>query len=568
MTHRDETIRSAPARSCIDVAGGHDGGTPQPRFGDRYRNARFIGAGGMGQVFRVYDAVLERDVALKSLSETATPKAHARFSREATTTAGLGHPGIVTVYDKGSFDGAPYYTMELLTGGRWDPADGTALRTQLERLAHVCAAVGFANERAVVHRDLKPANVLMSEHGDLVVVDWGLARVGAQPEGPETTVPSDASVTRQGDLLGTPLYMSPEQARGEPTDARADVWALGMMLLELLSKEHPFAGLRSAEIVERLAANDVPSARSYLPTTAPELLAVVERATSTHRSERYASSTALSEDLRRYLDGRRVRAFTYSKRDALRRVYKAFGPLINVSVAATLGTVAIAGWAWSRTAAERDRALLAEQTALTLEQRARSAERAAVAEKATADAVSKRLLAEQARAALDSGDVARAESRAEASLALGASPDARGVVMQTSAMPRAELLHSYPRPCPTATLSSAGQSILCKDEESVSVFDAADGREVLNIVDLPADGVVLLDDSTAVLTWGNGPRAAAYELGDVYSLESVVPSVSASTLRQPSEPVEGYHEMLERIVATATCRAGLPKLAVEVGRRV
>ncbi|MEM6294801.1 MAG: WD40 repeat domain-containing protein, partial [Myxococcota bacterium] len=238
------------------------------------------------------------------------------------------------------------------------------------------------------------------------------------------------------------------------------------------------------------------------------------------------------------------------------------------SVAATLGTVAIAGWAWSRTASERDRALLAEQTALALEQRARSAERDAVAEKATADAVSKRLLAEQARAALDSGDVARAESRAVASLALGASPDARGVVMQTTAMPRAELLHSYPLPCSTPTLSSAGQSILCKDEDSVSVFDATDGREVLDIVDLPTDGVVLLDDSTAMLTWGNGPRAAEYELGNVYSLESAVPSVSASTLRQPSEPVEGYHEMLERIVATATCRAGLPKLAVEVGRRV
>jgi eukaryotic-like serine/threonine-protein kinase len=213
----------------------------------RYAVGAQIGQGGMARVYTALDRHLDRDVALKE----ARPGTEARLAREARVMARLDHPNIVPVHDAGrGEDGRAFYTMRLVRG-RSLAATLAATPSLAGRLRYVrtvlavAEAVAFAHSRGVVHRDLKPANILVGAFGETQVMDWGIARVlGAPTEGATDVSPpvGDAALTAAGGVIGTPRYMSPEQARGEPVDGRADVWGLGAVLYEVLAGAPPRTG--------------------------------------------------------------------------------------------------------------------------------------------------------------------------------------------------------------------------------------------------------------------------------------------------------------------------------------
>jgi serine/threonine protein kinase len=242
--------------------------------GTRYRLLGEIGRGGMSTVFLAEDANLGRRVAIKVL-DVPDPSGDlaARLTREARVLARLEHPGIAPVHDVGRLpDGRVFYAMRFVEGTRLDAfaASGASRSDRLRLFARIVDAVAFAHDRGVLHRDLKPENVMVGPFGEVLVMDWGLARALGDPPDPE------------GAVLGTPGYMAPEQARGEPVDARADVFALGAILERLLAPP-----------------GDVPRA----------LRAIVARAKAAVPGDRYASALELGADVARFMDGRRVEAY-------------------------------------------------------------------------------------------------------------------------------------------------------------------------------------------------------------------------------------------------------------------
>ncbi|MBL8911771.1 MAG: protein kinase [Archangium sp.] len=274
--------------------------------------------GGLGRVWRVYDRELGRELALKE-SLTDDSAARKRFLHEALTTAKLEHPAIVPVHDAGVSDegGALFYTMKLVSGSTLaeviaSTPELSARLALLPRVLAVAEAVGYAHSKGVLHRDLKPENVLVGKFGETVVIDWGLAKAVASPEsGPVI----DASLTRAGAVMGTPGYMPPEQAAGENVDARADVYALGACLASVVSGRKPssMATPRSGEPgVQHFALEETRG----VPR---DLLAIIKKAMSASRAERYADAKSLAEDLNRYLARQPVGAHEYSLAERIAR---------------------------------------------------------------------------------------------------------------------------------------------------------------------------------------------------------------------------------------------------------
>ncbi len=224
---------------------------PMPPPTERYQEERLLGEGGMGCVHEVRDRWLGRSVALKELSaQTVTTDLVRRFLVEALVTANLEHPGIVPVYERGTRDGRPFYTMRRLPGRTLADALASA-SSDAERLAlipvlvKVAEAIGYAHARGVVHRDLKPSNVVLGDFGEVTVIDWGIAKVPDEALLGIAAIAessSDETKTQSGALLGTPAYMAPEQAAGrnDDVDARTDVFALGTILYEILSGRGPY----------------------------------------------------------------------------------------------------------------------------------------------------------------------------------------------------------------------------------------------------------------------------------------------------------------------------------------
>jgi hypothetical protein len=271
------------------------------------------------EVWRARDANLGREVALKTVRDEALgdPRLVARFLREARLLARLPHPSIVGVHDLGVDErGAPWFTMPLVEGRTLEACaqDLSAGREPLPRavaiLADVAEAVAFAHERGVVHRDLKPGNILVGDRGQVVVLDWGLA--GDQGDlsirfDNGASAPED---TQQGALLGTPAYMSPEQARGETPaiGPRSDVYALGAILHRLLAGAPPHFGPDARAVADAVRAGPPPSLRSLAPHAPEELVSIAERAMRRKAEERYAGALEFARDLRAWLEGRVVSA--------------------------------------------------------------------------------------------------------------------------------------------------------------------------------------------------------------------------------------------------------------------
>ena len=298
------------------------------------------GKGGMGTVHIAKDTELLRRVALKQLNDDADANlaARARFLREVQITAQLDHPNIVPVYAlEVAPGGTPAYTMKFVEGTTFHallneareffesgkrPDEARSLAARLEHFLKVCDAMAYAHDKGVIHRDLKPANLMLGRHNEVYVMDWGLCRVLRQPDedSPDKSMvmsspdsSGSASETQIGDVVGTPKYMSPEQAQGKNAelDARSDQCALGLILFEMTTLNPPFEGRTAYEVLANAAtAKRRPIAHEYLGKRAipRDLAAIIERATAFSPHERYANVADLAADLRRYLRGDAVLA--------------------------------------------------------------------------------------------------------------------------------------------------------------------------------------------------------------------------------------------------------------------
>jgi beta-lactam-binding protein with PASTA domain/tRNA A-37 threonylcarbamoyl transferase component Bud32 len=272
-------------------------------LGDRYQVEARIGAGGMAEVYRGFDQVLNRTVAIKVLlPQMARDTSFVeRFRREAQAAARLNQPNIVGVYDTGADDGTQYIVMEFIEGRTLAEFMATGRRptpTQAAEIAQkIAAAIAAAHAQGVIHRDIKPGNVMITRDGVIKVMDFGIARV----LGPETAPQTSA-------VLGTASYLSPEQAQGGPVDARTDIYSLGAVLYELLTARPPFTG-DSPVAVAYKQVNEAPAPPSSLNADVPARLdAVVMKALSKNPSNRYQTAEEFSADLDRVIAGQEVEA--------------------------------------------------------------------------------------------------------------------------------------------------------------------------------------------------------------------------------------------------------------------
>jgi eukaryotic-like serine/threonine-protein kinase len=276
----------------------------QSVLGDRYRVEAKIGAGGMAEVYRGFDQVLNRTVAIKVLNpQFARDDAFVeRFRREAQAAARLNHPNIVGVYDHGTDNGTQYIVMEFIEGRTLADALSAGRRPtpvqSAEVTQHICAALAAAHAQGVIHRDIKPENVMVTRDGTVKVMDFGIARMLTGPE----TAPQTSAV------LGTASYLSPEQAQGQPVDARSDIYSLGTVLYEMLTGRPPFTGDSPVAIAYK-HVNETPVPPSHRdPDIPPQLDAVVMRALAKNPANRYQSADEFADDLERVRRGEDVQA--------------------------------------------------------------------------------------------------------------------------------------------------------------------------------------------------------------------------------------------------------------------
>ena len=290
--------------------------------GTPYQMVRLLARGGMGTVYLVHDSRLGREVALKVL-HSPDPGAvlTQRLAREARVLARLDHASIAPVYDVGTLaDGRVYYTMRRVQGRQLDDwaRDTPTVPAKLRVLQKVCEAVAFAHARGVVHRDLKPENVMVGAFGEALVMDWGAAKLlaagpvspaeGRDGAGPKEEASGSAlanGATLAGTIIGTPSYMSPEQARGDAqlVDERTDVYALGAILHFLLAGKPPFEGASVVEILHRVQ-HDPPVPIRHLDRRMPRPLeSICLKALAKAPADRYATAAEMAADLDRFLDG-------------------------------------------------------------------------------------------------------------------------------------------------------------------------------------------------------------------------------------------------------------------------
>jgi eukaryotic-like serine/threonine-protein kinase len=330
-TDVDATLGRVSASSPTEMDDAEATGTYGAPTGDgrRFRILRPHARGGLGEVFVALDDELHREVALKQILDhhADDPASRIRFVLEAEITGGLEHPGIVPVYGLGSHDdGRPYYAMRFIRGDslkeaiaafhadeslRFDPGKRTlALRRLLRRFVDVCNAIEYAHSRGVLHRDIKPANVIVGKHGETLVVDWGLAKAMGHAEvasatDERTLMPSSSNASTEslpGAALGTPAYMSPEQASGnlERLGRRSDVYSLGATLYCLLTGKAPFERDDLGAILRAVQDGSFAKPREVEPEIDRALEAVCLKAMATDPADRYDGARALGDDVERW----------------------------------------------------------------------------------------------------------------------------------------------------------------------------------------------------------------------------------------------------------------------------
>jgi len=276
--------------------------------GDRYKLGTEHGRGGLGRVLNAYDRTLGRPSVVKELL-SESPRHQRRFEREALITASLQHPSIVPVHDAGRReDGKMYYAMKKVEGRPLSQviAATTSLSERLALVPSVVAvaeAIAYAHSKNIIHRDLKPSNVMIGDYGETVVIDWGLAKSLSDEEDDQSSwdsLDAGSGLTVAGQVVGTPAYMSPEQASGKPVDARADVYSLGALLYHLLVGRVPHQGETPDEVLANVLARAPAPIRQEVPSLPEDLVNIVEKAMSTAMENRYADAGEMAADLERY----------------------------------------------------------------------------------------------------------------------------------------------------------------------------------------------------------------------------------------------------------------------------
>jgi eukaryotic-like serine/threonine-protein kinase len=267
---------------------------PGQRLGS-YEIVALLGVGGMGQVYRARDPRLERDIALKIL-QTDDADHRKRFAREARAIAALNHPNIITIHSVEEFEGQPFLTMELVEGtplNRLIPPGGLELPQLLSIAVPIAEALAAAHARGIVHRDLKPPNVMVSADGRVKMLDFGLAKnIVAKSL-------ASAEETREGQIIGTLAYMSPEQLMADTVDARSDIFSLGVLIYEMATGKRPFDGPNPAVILVSLLNSPVPA----IGGASADLDRIISRATARKPGGRYQRVTDLLSDLRALMTG-------------------------------------------------------------------------------------------------------------------------------------------------------------------------------------------------------------------------------------------------------------------------
>jgi serine/threonine protein kinase len=334
--------------------------------GMRFQVLRPHARGGLGEVFVARDTEVEREVALKEIQARHADHPHnrARFLLEAKVTGALEHPGVVPVYGLGTYaDGRPYYAMRFVKGdslkdaiaafhqaekkGQSESARSLGLRQLLGRFVDVCQAIAYAHSRGVLHRDLKPGNIMLGKYGETLVVDWGLAKVLGQGEAESTEgvvlSSGEAGLTQAGKALGTPAYMSPEQAAGQLDELgpRSDVYSLGATLYCLLTGQPPFLETEVGVVLARVQKGDYPRPRKLNPRVPPALEAVCLRAMAPRPEDRYATPHDLAEEIERWLADEPVSAYRETLFTRGRRWARHHKPLVAGVAAATLALVVV-----------------------------------------------------------------------------------------------------------------------------------------------------------------------------------------------------------------------------------
>ena len=310
---------------------------------DKYRLSDELGRGGLAVVRLATDTTLRRELAVKFLQRADKQKQVDSFIEEAQITSQLQHPNIVPVYELGHDPaGRPYLAMKRIVGRTFGKVIADAhrrsansggigrsaeLRRLLEVFLKICDGVAYAHSCGIIHRDLKPENVMVGEFGEVLVVDWGLARPigttidGPDADGPEGRAPVTSDrraggemITMEGSIQGTPAYMAPEQARGRTTlDAACDIHALGGILYKALTTQTPFAGRNVTEVLQLVVEHDLPTMRQRAPAAGipPALDAIVMKAMARQPRQRFRSANELKEEIERFLDDEPVQCARY-----------------------------------------------------------------------------------------------------------------------------------------------------------------------------------------------------------------------------------------------------------------
>jgi serine/threonine-protein kinase len=390
----------------------------------RYRPLRFLAEGGLGQVFVAQDEEVGREVALKCIKagKARDDNQIERFRREAEITGRLEHPGIVPVYGLGAdADGLPFYVMRLIRGESLRDALATFFGTSgcrpsereltqrrlMNRLIAACNALAYAHSRGVIHRDLKPANIMLGRYGETLVVDWGLAKSVGRDEShrdpvEDTLTPAgcDPSDTAPGSPMGTPGFMSPEQARGEwdGVGPATDVFGLGATLYAVLTGEAPFRSLAEAR------GGTCRPPRQLRPDVPPALEAICRKAMASRPEDRYTTALELARDLERWLGDEPIPVYPEPLKVRAWRWVKRRRTLVATAVALLLtGTISLL-CATLLLHQEQKRTGEALQSALASEERARGQQERAEANFAKARAAADKFWLTQVAEDLDSFD--------------------------------------------------------------------------------------------------------------------------------------------------------------------
>jgi len=461
-----------------------------------------IARGGMGKILSARDRRLRRDVVIK-VTRHEDGRIDPRFEREALITARLQHPSIVRVYEAGVLDdGRAFYAMERVRGESLEVVlERThSLRERLSLLPHAIAvsdAIAYAHNEGVLHRDLKPSNVLIGPFGETVVIDWGLAKdlragevAGALSSSPGTSS-SDASLTQVGSVMGTPSYMAPEQARGDASDERTDVYALGALLYTLLSGVPPHRGRTTEEVLEQVAAGRRVPIAEREPTVPPELATIVERAMARAPADRYANAKDLADELRLFTAGKLVASHTYSIWRLLKRWVRRHAISVGVAAFAVVVLAVVGVLAFYSVVQERDKAQEAERDA----QDAR-----AIAERNMDD-----LKIDQAAGAIDADP-----SRAVAWIGLLSDealewPKTRTLVEDAAARGLARELRGHTSDIEVITLSPDGKRLAtASDDGTIRMWTIADESSlVLTGHDGPIETLAFSPDGTTLASGGS-----------------------------------------------------------------